>query len=168
MNALRPIMRKAIVPTLTLALLAGVSVGPATAKKRKAAPPITFEASGRFTVKNILAEPGQTSHSNYGITGNEFVAKCAIPATQEFDGFVVELPDEISKVAANVSLRGYAESGTHDTYMVFFDADCKVTGHSGSWEGGGEGAFDAGTKYVLVSARLGALLSFTLTAVEVR
>lgn len=172
-------MRKTIVLVLALGLLAGASVGPAAAKrKRSESPPITFKATGRLATTNITKESGTLPFIYWGITGTEFAQTCAIPATQSFDGHVVELSDEISKVAAKVSLRWESAGGVSNLYMAFFDADCEFTGIDGfgighyggnvSDEGVEEGSFDSGTKYVLVSGTLGADVDFIMSAVETR
>lgn len=174
-------MRKAIVLALALALLAGISAAPAAAKRKKEPepPPITFEDTGRFATTNITKESGTLPFIYWGVTGTEFHETCAIPATQGFDGYVVELSDEISKVSAKVSLRWGSAGDVSNLYMAFFDADCEYTGIAGfgiggydvtdiSDDGAEKGAFEAGTKYVLVSGTLGADVSFALKAVEIR
>ena len=165
-------MRKAIVLALGLTLLVGATAGPAAAHKRKKTvpPPATFEASGSIAV----ADPvngwilGPSS-----LTAREFLAGCEMPKSQGFDGFVVELSEEISRVSANVILDwSQLAGGVYNLRMEFFDPSCSRTGNAGSYDGIGEdteeGAFPAGTRYVLVSATYGALVDFTLTAVEIR
>lgn len=166
-------MRKAIVLAVALALLAGAFVGPAAASD-----PITFEASGRFAVANIPEQSGVLPAYNWGVTGTEFVATCAIPSTQGLDGYVVELPDEISTVPGEVSIKWSDMAGIYVTsiaplYMVFFGADCRYRGWTGYPAAGQgdyvrHGTFDAGTKYILVSAKLEVFVEFTLTAVVIR
>jgi hypothetical protein len=156
-------MRKAVVLTLALALLAGVFAGSAAAKKRKKPlpPPVTFEASGTIAVPDILMAGIAERPSS--ITANEFLARCGIPMSQGVDAYVVELSDEISKVPANARLSGSDVTGTYALLMGFYDADCEPRGSAGE-----AGAFDAGTKYILVKAYRGANVEFTLTAVELR
>lgn len=165
-------MRKAIVLALALALLAGISATPAAARE-PVPPPVTFEAEGRFAIANILTETGVVI-TEFGVTGKEFAATCDIPMTQGFDGYVVKLSEEISRVSANVSLDWHDWTGVYNLYMLFFDADCRFTGRAGASPlpsagdaGKEKGAFPPGTSYVLVSAHRGALVNFTLTAVEV-
>ena len=167
-------MRKAIVLALGLTLLVGATAGPAAAHNRKktVSPPVRFEASGSIAV----ADPvnawilGPSS-----LTAREFLAGCAIPRSQGFDGFVVELSDQISKVSANVILDwSQIAGGVYNLRMDFLDASCGRTGRAddgnvlGLGEDTEEGAFPAGTRYVLVSVTYGALVNFTLTAVEIR
>lgn len=163
------VMRRAIVLAISAALLMGALKVPAAAKKPGAAPK-TFEASGYFTLPNVLAEGYfwvVAVSSSWGITGTEFALTCDIPETQELDGYVVELSDEISSVPATVSLDVVAETAFHDTYMVFFDQSCVTLG-MGGWKSRDEELMPVGTKYVLVTARLGGGFGFDLKAVENR
>lgn len=161
-------MRKPIVLVLANALLAGVLIGPAVARDG-----ITFEASGSFASPNIVRETGVAPARNWGVTGSEFVESCAIPSTQGFDGYVVELSDEMSSVSAEVTIEwsdmaGIYETGISTLYVVFFDASC--TQAVFAWypmDGTDDTFFEAGTRYILVSAKLEAMVDFTLAAVEV-
>lgn len=153
-------MRRIIAFALVIGLLGALSAAPAIAKKKKAKP-ITFEASGSFALGN----PGSVDGAS--ITGNEFAETCAIPVTQGVDGFVVELSDEISKVAANVELSGSDATGGHDLDMYYFNAECGSTGATSTGSVNEIGAFPAGTKYVLVNAFMGAELVFELKATSI-
>lgn len=153
-------MRRAIALALVLGLLGALSVSPALAKKKKAKPPITFEAAGTVALGN----PGGLNDAS--LTGNEFTNTCAIPASQGVDGFVVELSEEISKVTSTVLVSGSDATGSYDLDMYFYSAECSPMG-SASTEASDEfGAFPAGTKYVLVNAFVGAQIEFKLTATE--
>ena len=166
-------MRKTIVLALGLTLLVGATAGPAAAHKREktVSPRARFQASGSIAVADPLYAwiLGPSS-----LTAREFLSTCEIPKSQGFDGFVVELSDQISKVSANVTLDWPQIAGgvDYNLRMEFFDANCSRTGHAGFGDGLGEdteeGTFPAGTRYVLVSATYGALVNFTLTAVEIR
>lgn len=155
-------MRRTIVSVLVLGLLAGASVGPAGAKKRKPAPPVTFEASGSIAVADVVdawVVNGPTS-----VTIREFTARCAVPLTQGFDAYVVELSDAISKVPADVTLTWTEPVAIANLRMIFTNEECMQTGR-----GSQEGTFPAGTKYVIVTASTsGVSMEFTLTAREIR
>lgn len=155
-------MRRTIAFALALTVIAGLSAAPALAKKKKAKPPITFEASGAFSVGHPV------SFFEVSITGSELTTTCAIPASQGTDGFVVELSDEISKVAASVSVTGSDATGLYDLDMYFFNADCAPVGAASTAESNEIGAFGAGTKYVLVNSFAGAQITFDLTATEIK
>ena len=156
-------MRRLTALVLVLGLLATFSAAPALAKKKKKAkPPITFEASGSFAIANPASLEGAS------ITGNEFVETCAIPVSQGLDGYVVELSDEISKVLAAVQVSGGDATGIYDLDMYFFSADCAALGAASTADSDEAGAFPAGTKYVLVNAFWGVQVEFELTATEMR
>lgn len=157
-------MRKAIVLVLTCSLLAGAMIAPAEAKKKKkkAAAPITFEASGAFALANPL------DLNDAGITRNEFQATCGVPASQGVDGFVIELSEEISKVAATASISGTDATGIYDIDMYFYDADCALVGSASTEVANEVGLFAAGTKWVVVTAFFGVELEFDLSATELQ
>lgn len=158
-------MRRVLVLVLALSLLAGASLAPAGAKKKKKKKPapITFEASGSFMLPNPADYTNEAS-----ITRNEFVATCAIPATQGLDGYVVELSDEISKVSAQVGVTGSDAGVGHDLDMYFFSAECAPTGSASTETQDEIGIFPAGTKYVLVTAFVGLQIEFDLAATEIQ
>lgn len=156
-------MRRLIALALVLALLGAMSAAPALAKKKKKAkPPITFEASGAFAIGHPV------SIFEASITGTELTNTCAIPLSQGTDGYVVELSEEISQVPATVAVSGGDATGLYDLDLYFFNADCAPVGMSSTAEPNEFGAFGAGTKYVLVSAFLGANITFDLVATEVK
>ena len=163
-------MRRVIVLTLAVSALVGAVAGPASAKNRRQPkpPPVTFEATGSISVVDHDVWIGGPS----SLTEREFLAGCEVPATQGLDAFVVELSEEISKVHADVGLEWPDALRYYDLRMQFYDEDCRRTGLAGFYDwaddGHEEGAFAAGTKYVLVSTTRGALVDFTLTAVEIR
>ena len=153
-------MRRAIAFALIVGLLGAVSAAPAIAKKKKK--PITFEASGAFAVGH------PASFFEVSITGSELTNTCAIPASQGTDGYVVELSEEISKVAANVSVSGGDATGTYDLDMYFFNADCSPMGAASTAESNEVGAIGPGTKYILVNSFMGAEITFDLVATEIQ
>jgi hypothetical protein len=156
-------MRKAPFLTLAFALLGGVLATPAGASE-----PVTFETSGRFAVADVL---GAWIVGPSSVTTREFAASCDIPTSQGVDAYVVELSDEISKVSADVTLSWEAPTGGFDLHMKFTDERCMSTGGAGWYNGPDgwdeKGTFPAGTRYIVVSGTMGALVDFTLKAVEV-
>lgn len=157
-------MRRAIVLVLALSLLTGAMLAPATAKKKKKKfVPVTFEASGSFTLMN----PGDYT-SNTSVTKNEFLATCGIPATQGVDGYVIETSKEISKVTAQVGVTGSDAGVGHDLDMYFYDAECVPTGSATTDTADENGIFMAGTKWIVVTAYTGFQLEFDLVATEIK
>lgn len=152
-------MRRAVVVAVTLGLLAGAAVAPAEAKKKKKKP-VTFSAEGSL----ILGNPGDLNDA--GITRQEFLAQCAVPATQGVDGFVIELDEKISAVTSDVGVSGTDAAGLHDLDMYFYDESCSPTGSFSTEASDEYGVMFPGTKYVLVTAFTGLEVTFKFEAVE--
>jgi hypothetical protein len=134
---------------------------PADAKKRKKKP-VTFSTDGSFAVAN------PATLENSGVTQNEFMATCAIPASQGLDGYVVELPAKVTKVSSEVTVAGGDATGIYDLDMYFYNADCAPTGAASSAGSDEVGAMPAGTKYVVVAAFWGVGVDFTFKSVQLR
>ena len=161
-NRQEALLRRAVVVAVTLGLLAGAAVAPAEAKKKKKKAPVTFTAEGSFALGN----PGDLNDA--GITRQEFLAQCAVPATQGLDGFVIELDDKISAVTSNAQVTGGDASGMHDLDLYFFDDACAPTGSSSTAAADEFGVMPAGTQYVLVTAFTGLEVTFSFEAIEIR
>jgi hypothetical protein len=135
----------------------------ASAKKKKKAPPITFEASGSFALSN----PGDAD-ADASVTKSEFLQTCAIPTSQGVDAYVVELSEEISKVTAQVKLSGSDAAGLYDLDMYYYGPDCAPTGSASTAEPEETSVFPVGTRWIVVSAWFGVQLEFALAATEIR
>lgn len=151
-------MRKVIVSSVVAILIAGLAVAPASAtKKKKAQPRVIFEASGQFVAGHpIDGYSDLFPASRSGVTANEFVLTCAIPESQGFDGYVVELPDDVSLAGARIRLKTQELVNVDDVFMGFYDADCKELSY-------GSDPFAAETKYILVTGWVGARITFDLS-----
>jgi hypothetical protein len=166
MEATRSAFRSTIVLTLAVALFTIAVVGPASATQRKKAKSrVTFEASGAFLTGDpvdgyVLGLPaGRT-----GVTANDFALTCAIPTSQGFDAYVVELPDEITTGTSEVRLETDELVSPYDNaYMTSYDSNCERTGYLGK-----SASLDPGTKYILVTGWVEAGASFHLSVVESR
>lgn len=158
-------MRRAIVLALVVGLLGGSAAIPAQAKRKKSKPkpPITFEAEGTL----VTANPADFQ-ADAGITRNEFINTCSIPVSQGFDGYVIELSDEISTVMSNVLVSGSDATGIYDLDVYFYDESCAFTGAASNEETNQTGVMVAGSKYAVVSAFFGTNLTFTFEATEYR
>jgi hypothetical protein len=158
-------VRRSFVVVLVACLVAALMVMPVEAKKKKRKkrkPPVTFQAEGSFA----LANPATLE--NQGITQNEFMASCAIPASQGVDGFVIELPAKVTKVASTVSAIGGDTTGIYDLDMYFYNSSCAPMGAASSAGDDEIGAMPAGTKYVVVAAFWGVDVNFAFKSVELR
>jgi hypothetical protein len=156
-------LRRAVVIAITLGLLAGAAVAPAEAKKKRKKAPVTFKAEGSVTIAN----PGDLGGA--GITRSEFRAQCAVPlVSQGVDGFVIELDEKISAVNSMFQVTGTDATGMHDLDVYLFDDGCDETGESSTEAADEFGTMVAGTKYVLVTAFMGAEINFTFEAEEMK
>lgn len=160
-------MRRIVALMLVLGLAAGALAGPAAAKKKKKKkgkkkPPVTFTAEGSLAGGN----PSDYMAGG-GVTRNEFLATCAIPASQGVDGYVIEVPAAVSKVNSDAALTGSDLIG-YDLDMYFFTDTCAPNGEASTAGGDEFGFMPAGTSYVLVSAFVGAEVTFTLKTEEIR
>ena len=146
-------------------LLSGAAVGTADAakkkKKSKKKPPITFEAEGTLAVGN----PGDYM-AGAGLTRNEFLGTCAVPASQGLDGHVIELPEEFQNLSATVLLQGADAAGLYDMDMFFFGPDCSPRGEQATTDLDELGFMAPDTKYILVSSFMGAEITFNVKVTE--
>ncbi len=156
-------MRRSLVLALIACLLGGALAAPAVAKKRKPKPPVTFEESGSVA----LGHPGDLA-AEANVTRNAFLETCSVPPTQGTDGYVITLPDEITAIATDVTTAGTDLTGEHDLDLFFFDEGCGFVGSLNTPEVNEFGPMPAGTRYVLVTAFLGAEITFDFKATETR
>jgi hypothetical protein len=155
-------VRRSLVVALSLSLLGGALMAPAEAKKKpKPRPPVTFEASGTIALGN----PGDF-FAEVNVTRQAFLQSCAVPPSQGTDGYVITLPDEISAVAADVSITGTDAAGVHDLDIFFFDDACSPVGSVNTDAVDEFGPMPAGARYVLVTAFFGVELTFDFKATE--
>ncbi|MEA2432576.1 MAG: TolB protein [Actinomycetota bacterium] len=152
-------MRKAILLVTTAALLLGTLVAPASA----ATSPIS--ASGSFA---FGAERGVLLDRPYNVTTREFSERCAIPASQGVEAYVVELPDGLSRVTGDTHVEWIRHTPYNDIYLEFYGADCAYKGNAGVYDGPDgmteNGSFPPGTHYIVVAATVAGPVDFTLTA----
>lgn len=151
-------MRRAIVVALIACLAASAFAAPAVAGKKKK--PAKFSTEGAFDIGN----PADYM-ANAGLVRNELQLTCAIPASQGTDGFVFELPAALQKVDSEASLTGQDATGGPDMDMYFYDEACAATGEVATPELDEYGIVPAGTKYVVVSAWMGADITFLFETV---
>ena len=155
-------MRRFIVLALIAGLLGGALVGPAEAKKKKPKP-VKFSATGSLVTSNPTTFDAET-----GVTRTEFENSCSVPQSQGLDGYVIELPANVSKKNANVTLSGTGQGIVVDLDMYFFSATCDSTGAISTEAPSESGLMAAGTKFVLVSAYFGHDIDFTFNLVSTK
>lgn len=150
-------MRRFFVLAVITCLSAGAFAAPAVAKKK----PIKFSTEGAFQIGN----PADYM-ADAGLVRNEFAQTCAVPASQGTDGFVIELPAAVQKIDADAALEGEDATGGPDMDMYFYDEGCMSTGDVATTQLSEYGVVPAGTKWIVVSAWMGADVKFTLDLVE--
>lgn len=148
---------------ITVGLLAGLVAAPVEAKKKKKKkPPATFTAEGSLVAANPLDLMGA------GITRNAFLETCSIPPTQGTDGYVVEVTGKIGKVQSDISVKGSDATGGPDLDMYLYSETCSPMGEYSTASLDEFGVMLPGTKYVVITAFLGADITFTVEATEIR
>lgn len=113
--------RKVLVHVLVLVLLVGLMGPAATAGKKKKPKPYKSDEHALAVAHTMLSS--STGERN-NVTLKEFEARCAIPATQGFDGVVYEVPKEYQSIQSSVSARSDA-STSYALYFVMYDKDCE-------------------------------------------
>lgn len=81
--------------------------------------PDRHEATGRIAAFN------PTSNRVTGMTETEFNARCAIPASQGFDGYVFALPDRFGRGDGFAMVTGANAFGLYDLDAYFYSANCE-------------------------------------------
>lgn len=162
-------MKKYMSIVLAAFLVLGLMGAPAALakkkKKKKAKAPatktITFEESG------TIAAPAPTSLVIGGITEVEFaqVNSCgSLPASQGFDGHVVELPEDFRSGSATLEVLGSDATGAYDLDVYFYDGACGLLEPYMTEGADPSGAIPAGATWAVVDLLVGANASFDLTA----
>jgi hypothetical protein len=139
-------MKKIIAVTVALAIM----VAPTTAlagKKKKGPKPFTSE-----TVSVQMGHPvfnGQ-SGSVVGLTAQEFMGTCALPASNGFDAYVFEVPADYQKIVAELEAVGAGGVYAYDLDVYTFDSSCAMTSAQNSPGTDQVGYLAKGTAFVLV------------------
>lgn len=155
-------MRRSLVLALVACLAMGAFAAPSQAAKKKRKP-ARFAIEGAFEIGN----PADFM-AGAGLVRNELELTCAIPNSQGTDGFAFELPAALQKVNSDASLNGQDATGGPDMDMYFYDESCVATGDVATTALNEYGVIPKGTKFVVVSAWIGADVTFEFEAVEKR
>lgn len=133
-----------------IALIAAVALiavpGAASAAKKKPKP---YKSE---TVTIAMGHPvaNSASGSVVSVTGQEFIARCALPASNGLDGYVFEIPATYQKINASIEAIGVSPADVYDADIYTFDADCNLV-QAINAEGTDEsGTLIAGTAFVFV------------------
>jgi hypothetical protein len=135
-----------------------------TVKQLEPLPPAPPDApvTETFTIK--AGDP--VNITTPGVTGTEFVERCAAPpASQDADGHVSTLTGESGDGAHAISVKGDG-AGVWDLDMYFYNSSCQPIGQVATEAADETGVIPSGTKYVVTHLYLGAALPVTLTITD--
>jgi putative nucleotidyltransferase with HDIG domain len=119
--------------------------------------PRPFTAQGQVVAPDLLGRIG------IGLTNRGPAGGCGPSASQGLDAWVFELPADAPGPGAPVKATGSDFVGLHNLAVTFVSQDCKVLGQLDTPAADEAGVLPAGTRYVVVSDRLGIGTTVTLT-----
>ena len=139
-------MKKLIALTVALAIM----VAPTTAlagKKKKGPKPYTSDA-----VSIEMGHPvfNGNSGSIVGLTAQEFMNTCSVPASNGFDAYVFEVPADYQKIEAQLEAVGAGGVYAYDLDVYTFDSSCAMNSVQNSPGTDQVGFILKGTAFVLV------------------
>jgi hypothetical protein len=120
-------------------------------------PPQPFTAEGQLLAPDLLGRIG------LGLTNRGPVGGCGPSGSQGLDAYVFELPADGPGPGAPVKATGSDLLGLHNLAVTFVSEDCEIMGQLDTPAADEAGLLPAGTRYVVVSDRLGIGTSVTLT-----
>ena len=143
-------------PSRRRAVRPDVAAGDAPRRPPPAAPQ-PFTAQGRLLAPDLLGPLG------IGLTNRGPVGGCGPSASQGLDAWVFELPSTAPGAGAPVKATGSDLLGLHNLAVRFLGPDCSLLGQLDTSAADEAGVLPAGTRYVVVSDRLGIGTAITLT-----
>ncbi len=139
-----PSMKKTIAIAVALAVVLVPSAASAGKKKLKPYKSDTVSIAMGHPVLN------SASGSVVSVTGQEFIARCDLPATNGLDGYVFEIPKPYQKVNATIEAIGSTPSPEYDVDIYTFDSDCNLVQALNAPGYDESGAIMKGTAFVFV------------------
>ncbi len=113
-------------------------------------PPPPAPPGPLFSARGTLLLPGLL-----GLTSAQMQAGCGTPASQGVDALVFDLPPEARVAGAPVRARGSDLLGLHNLDVAFYSETCEPLGSLAGPAADEAGALPAGTRFVVVTDRLG-------------
>ena len=141
-------MKKTAVLLMTLILAASLA-GTASAGKKKSKGPKPYK-SEEVTIQFGHTVSYGNSGTLVGVTPQEFINSCAIPASNGLDAYVWEVPDDYKNVDALITAFGAGGTAGYDLDIFLFDDACGVTLASQSTSVDETTVMTKGTAYILI------------------
>jgi putative nucleotidyltransferase with HDIG domain len=133
---------------------------PAASPPSQPAPP---PAPRQFSAQGQLVAPDLLGRIGIGLTNRGPVGGCGPSGSQGLDAYVFELPADGPGPGAPVKATGSDLLGLHNLAVTFVSEECQTLGQLDTPAADEAGVLPAGTRYVVVSDRLGIGTSVTLT-----
>ena len=89
-----------------------------------------------------------------GVTQRDFLAACAVPRSQGRDGWIFVIPGFLADERVRARVSGTTPA-FYDLDMHFYSRRCRLLGGRGGERAHEQGRLEAGTRFVVVSERLG-------------
>ena len=141
-------MKKTFAVLLTLVLAASLA-GTATAGKRKAKGPKPYK-SEEVTIQFGHTVQYGNSGTVVGVTPQEFINSCAIPASNGLDAYVWAVPDDYKNVDAVITALGAGGTAGYDLDIFLFDEACGITMASQNTTADETTIMTKGTAFILI------------------
>jgi putative nucleotidyltransferase with HDIG domain len=152
-------------PPATTPLSAPAPSGPASEPSSPSGAPAPVPPPVRpYTAQGQLVAPDLLGRLGLGLTtAGAPGGTCGPSATQGLDAWVFELPAGASGGGAPVKVTGSDLLGLHNLSVAFLSADCHVLGQLDTPAADEAGVLVEGTRYIVVSDRLGIGTTVRLT-----
>ena len=137
------------------------TTGPTTTTSVPAPPPPPAPTRP-YTAQGQLVAPDLLGQLGIGLTNRGPVGGCGPSGSQGLDAWVFELPADAPGAGSPVKVTGSDLLGLHNLAVRFVAADCRVLGQVDTEAADETGELPAGTRYVVVSDRLGIGTRITL------
>ena len=141
-------MKKTLAVLLTLVLATSLA-GTATAGKKKAKGPKPYK-SEEVTIQFGHTVQYGSSGTVVGVTPQEFINSCAIPASNGLDAYVWEVPDDYKNVDALITAFGAGSAIGYDLDIFLFDEACGITFASQGTTADESTVMAKGTAFILI------------------
>ncbi len=140
-------MKRILIATLALALVAGSGSAAVAGKKKKGPKPYKSETVSIATGHTVL---NSASGSVLSVTAQEFMARCALPDSNGLDAYVFEVPKEYQSITSAIQATGAGAPVPHDLDIYLFDSSCAITVAFNTETADESGLLPVGTAFILI------------------